>query len=202
MVLYAYMRNNNPRVAKIFADIVVLGALLAGNVALATTSATVSATVTLQNVSVTVADGSVSYGILAVDTTKTTLAGGLSDAQTATNAGNVAEDLSIKGQDSSDWTLNNGSPGYDGTGAGVDTYLHEYCTGTCGTEGTPIYNDGTGLPGNGGTSFTPLTTSYQFLGSNIANSGTKTFNLLVHTPTSSTHYTSQSVDVTVLAVAH
>ncbi len=173
--------KSNLKMARIIVDILMLASLLVGDVALAAGTATVAATVTLQNVSVTVADGSVSYGTLAANTTKTTLSGGLNDLQTATNAGNVNEDLNIKGQNSTDWTL--------AGSAGVDQYIHKFCTATCGTEGTP------------GAGFTALTTSYASLGTTIAASGTKTFDLLINTPTSSTHFTSESVDVTVQAVA-
>src|SRR4051812_19098481 len=123
------MNTINRKTVRIFAEVAVLGALLMANVSLATTTATVAATVTLQNVSVSVSDGSVSYGTLATNTTKTTLSGGLNDQQTATNAGNVAEDFNIKGQNSTDWTL--------GSTAASDQYIHKFCVATCGTEGTP-----------------------------------------------------------------
>ena len=184
------MKNTNSRVVKIFLDIVVLGGLLVGTGALATTTATVSATVTLQNISVTVSDGTVAYGTLAVNTSNNTVpgTGGMNadagDVQTATNAGNVAEDFNIKGQNSTDWTL--------ASSAGVDQYVQKFCIASCGTYASPT-----------GGSFTALTTSYAALGAgNFAASGTQTFNLLLTTPTSSTHFTAQSVDVTVQAVAH
>ncbi len=176
------MKNITKHPARIVAEVLVLGGLLAGNVALASLTATVSATVTLQNISVTVADGSVSYGTLAANTTKTTLSGGLNDQQVATNAGNVAEDFNIKGQNSADWTLN--------STAGTDQYVEKFCIATCGTEASP------------GAGFTALTTSYAALATNVAVSGTQAFDLLINTPTSSTHYSSQSVDVIVQAVAH
>ena len=181
------MKNNNR--SRIFIELAVLSALLATNVAFASTSATVAATVTLQNVSVTVADGSVAYGTLATNTSNNTVAGtggmnaNAGDTQTATNAGNVAEDLSIKGQNSANWTLG-GSPG-------TDTYVEKFCTGSCGTYASPT-----------GANFNALTTSYASLASNVASSGTQTFDLLLTTPTSSTFFSAQSVDVTVLAAAH
>ena len=163
-------------------EVIALAGLLAGSAALAANTATVAATVTLRNVSVTVSDGTVAYGILDVNTTKTTLAGGLADQQTATNAGNIAEDFNIKGQDSANWTL--------GATAGANQYIHKFCVATCGTEGTP------------GAGFTALTTSYASLASNVATSGTQAFDLLMNTPTSSSTYTAQSVDVIVQAVMH
>ncbi len=176
------MNTQNKNSVRLVVELVALIGLLVGNISLATSTATVAATVTLQNVSVSVADGSISYGTLAVNTTKTTLAGGLNDQQVATNAGNVAEDFNIKGQNSANWTL-------AGT-AGVDTYVHKFCVATCGTEGTP------------GAGFTALTTSYASLATNVATSGTQAFDLLINIPTSSATFTSQSVDVMVQAVAH
>lgn len=141
----------------------------------AATTATVAATVTVQNISVTVSDGIVTYGTLAVNTSAGTNA---ADTQTATNNGNVAEDLNIRGQDSADWTL--------AATAGSDEYVHRFCTSSCSTAPT---------------NYTALTTSYQTLASGIAASGTQTFDLHITAPTASTVFTQQSVDVTVQAVA-
>src|SRR5579872_6587847 len=72
----------------------------------ATGTGVVAATVTVQNVSVSVSSGTVAYGTLATNTSLTTLAApGLNDQQTATNNGNVPEDFSINGQNSANWTL-------------------------------------------------------------------------------------------------
>lgn len=146
-------------------------------IAQAGTTATVAATVTVQSVSVSVADGSVSYGTLATNTSAGTNG---TDTQTVTNAGNVAEDFNIKGQNSANWTL--------GTATGTDTYVHQFCTSSC-----------TSAP----TSYTKLTTSYTALGAgNVAANGTQTFDTYITTPTSSSVFTQQSVDVSVQAVAH
>lgn len=142
-------------------------------------TATVSATVTAQNISVTVADGTISYGTLAANSTKSTIAGDLNDLQTATNNGNITEDLNIRGTDSAAWTL--------AATAGADQYVHRFCTTSCGTPPT---------------NYTALTTNYQTLGTAISASGTRTFDLQLNTPTSSSSYTSQSVDVVVQAVAN
>lgn len=151
-------------------------------VATAATTATVAATVTVQNVSVSVTDGSISYGTLALDSSKSTLSGGVNDQQTASNNGNVAEDLNIKGQNSTNWTL-------DTANTVTDHYIHKFCTATCGTEGSP-------------TNFTALTTNYATLATNVASSGSQTFDLRITTPQTSSVYTAQSVDVMVQAVAH
>ena len=145
----------------------------------AASSASVAATVTAQNISVTVSDGTIAYGIIPVNTSKSTIAADLNDLQTATNNGNVAEDLNIKGQDTAAWTL--------GGTAGSETYVHQFCTATCTTPPT---------------NFNALTTNYQTLATNIATSGTQTFDLRITTPTSTATFTSQSADVTVQAVAH
>lgn len=144
----------------------------------AATTAAVTATVTVQNVSVTVSDGTVPYGTLATNTAKSTITADLNDLQTATNGGNVTEDLNIKGQNTAAWTL--------GATAGADQYIHQFCTATCSSPPT---------------NFTALTTSYQTLKTSLAASGTQTFDLRIVTPTSSTSFTQQSVDVTVQAVA-
>lgn len=147
-------------------------------------TATVTSTVTVQNVSVSVADGTVSYGTLGTNTSESTLAApGLGDQQTATNNGNVAEDFNIKGSNSANWIL-------DTANSTADHYVHKFCVATCGTDASP-------------TNFTALTTSYAALGAgNVATSGTQTFDLRITTPQTSSVFTSQSIDVTIQAVAH
>lgn len=152
-----------------------VGALLFGQSVFAASTASVTATVTVQNISVTVSDGTIAYGTLAVSATADT---NPADTQTATNNGNITENLNIKGQNSANWTL--------GAAAAADTYIHRFCIATCGTPPT---------------NYTALTTSYQTLATSVAASGTQTFDLEISTPTSSTNFTQQSVDVTVQAVA-
>lgn len=135
-------------------------------------TASVGATVTVQNISVAVTDGTITYGTMAVNTTKSTLASDLNDLQTATNNGNVTETFNIKGQNSANWTL--------GATAGANQYVHKFSK-------------------DSGTTWTALTTSYATLATGKAVSGTQTFDLQITTPTSSTNYDSQSVDVTVQA---
>lgn len=161
-------------------DILILGTvgMLVFSAVSAASTATVAATATVQNVSVSVADGTITYGTLSNNTSKSTIVADLNDLQTATNNGNVAEGLNIKGTNSANWTL-------AGT-AGSDSYVHKFCTATCGSPPT---------------NFTALTTSYQTLVASVAASGTQTFDLQVTTPNPSTVYTQQSVDVTVQAVA-
>lgn len=141
----------------------------------AASTASVTATVTVQNISITVADGTVAYGTLVVNTSAGTNA---ADTQTATNNGNVAEAFNIRGQASAGWTL--------GATAGSDIYVHKFCPVTCTTPPT---------------GYTALTTSNQTLAASVAASGTQTFDLYITTPTVSTVFTSQSVDVTITAIA-
>lgn len=151
--------------------------LLIGQARAATTSA-VTATVTAQNISVSVTDGTVAYGTLGASTSVSTITTDLNDTQTATNDGNVAETFNIAGQNSANWTL-------AGTN-GSDQYVHQFCTATCSSPPT---------------NFTALTTGYQTLATNIASTGNQTFDLRITTPTVSSVTTQQSVDVTVQAVA-
>lgn len=152
--------------------------LLITSIAQAATTSTVTATVTAQNIFVSVADATVAYGTLTLSGTEDTTSAGVNDTQTATNDGNVTEDFNISGQDSAAWTL-------AGT-IGADQYTHEWCTTTC--DSTPTWNN--------------LTTSYQTLATGISSSGTQDFDLQIGVPSSSTSYTQQSVDVTVQAVAN
>ncbi len=157
-----------------------LGVFLFNQNVFAATTASVTATVTVQNISVTVSDGTVAYGTLGLNATASTRSP--VDLQTATNNGNVAETFNIKGMDATGstqtWTL--------AAIAGSGQYIHGFCTATCTTPPT---------------NYTALTTSYATLGTNIAVSGTQTFDLYINTPTAVTDYTVHTVDVTVQAVA-
>lgn len=164
--------------------LVTLGLFLGSGVLVtvkAADEATVTATVTVQSVSVSVSDGSVSYGTLAASGTQSTLAAGVNDMQTATNDSNVTAALNIKGQNSANWTL-------AGTQA-ADQYFHKFCNDTD--------NDCTSTSSN----YTALTTNYQTLKASVSSTGTVDFQLQVGVPSSSTNYSSQSVDVIVQAVA-
>lgn len=126
-------------------------------------------------ISVSVDDGSVSYGLMAVNATKDTTASGLADTQTITNDGNVAIDVNIKGQDSANWVL----------WSTVDSnqYVHEFSI-------------------NGGSAWDPLALGYQSLVTNLGVSATQDLDLQITTPTSTSNYSQQSVDVTIQAVQH
>jgi hypothetical protein len=163
----------------LIATLCTLGAvgMVIGAAVLGATEATITATVTVQNISLSVADGSIAYGVLPVNTSKSTC--DLSDTQTVTNDGNVAEDFNIKGKDCS-WTL--------GSTPGSEVYVHKFATSSCG------YINWDTAPA--------LTTSYQTMATNIPVNGSATLNLQITTPTATNFYTQQDVSVMVQAVAH
>ena len=152
-----------------------------GATAMAASTANVTATVTVQNISVSVSDGSISYGTLAANTARATITGEANDMPTATNNGNVTETFHLKGVNSSHWTL--------AATTGSDQYIHKFCNETDSDCSTPP------------TSYTALTTNYQTLDTSISTSGTVDFHLQITTPNPSTVFTEQSVDVTVQATA-
>jgi len=151
--------------------------MILGPSVLASDTATVSATVTVQKVSVSVAPGTVAYGILPLNTSTSTCDLSPVGTQTVTNDGNVAETFNIMGSNSTDWTL--------GATPGSEVYVHKFSTSSCPW-----------------TSGIALTTNYQTLATNVAPNATTTLNLQVTTPTATTHYTQQSFSVTVQAIAY
>jgi hypothetical protein len=150
--------------------------MVIGAAVLGATEATITATVTVQNISLSVSDGSIAYGIIPAGYSKSTC--DLDDAQTVTNDGNVAEDFNIKGKDSENWTL--------ADTAGTNQYVHKFATSPC-----PVTWGGTAL-----------TTSYQTMATNIPVNGSVTLNLQITTPTATNYYTQQDVSVMVMAAAH
>lgn len=147
----------------------------------AATEATVTTTVTAQEISLTVTDGNVSYGTLSLSATRSTIAAEENEMQTVTNNGNVNEDFDIKGQNSGAWTL--------ASTQGANQYFHKFCNDTDNDCSTP------------GTNYTALTTDYQELDASVASSGTTELQLQIGMPSSTSSYTQQSVDVFVLASA-
>ncbi len=150
-----------------------------GGWAVGATTATVSATVTAQNVSVTVSDGTVAYGTLGLSSSTSTLASALNDIQTATNAGNVAENFNIKTSDAT-----GGITWVATSTPGSDLFTHSFST-------------------NSGGAWTAMaSSSYSTLATNKAASGTQTFDLKLETPTASSDYVQKTITVTVQAVAY
>jgi hypothetical protein len=142
-------------------------------------TATVNATVTVQNISVSVSDGTVAYGNLSLNSSTSTCDLSPVDTQIVTNNGNVAETFNVMGSTSTNWSL--------GTSPGSETYVHKFSSSTC-----PV--NWSGAPA--------LTLAYQTLVTNVATSATSTLNLQVTTPTATSYYTQQSFSVTVQAIAY
>jgi hypothetical protein len=150
--------------------VVSLAAMVVGTAALGAT-ASVTATVTAGSVAVSVTDGAIAYGTILTSADTVTL----SDTQTVHNDGNVAEDFTIKGSDTTNWTL--------GATAGDHVYKHEFSkTAT--------------FPG------TALTTTDQSLATNVAaTSGTQAVDFKITVPTSNAGTSQQNPNVTVTASA-
>ncbi len=147
---------------------------------MAATTADVSATVTSQLISVTVADGSVAYGVLNADTNQDTVT--LSDTQTATNNGNVPENFSIRSSDATsggtNWNL--------AASTGTDEFTHEFSIDS----------------GSNWIAFNVDNITYSSMSSSVAASGgTDNFDLRIKTPVSSTDNDEHTITVTVLATA-
>lgn len=135
-------------------------------------------------VSVSVSDGVITYGTRAASASATTLSGDLNDMQTATNDGNVTENFNIRGQDATGggctWTLSN-QPG-------ADLYVHQFCNASDSSCTSPP------------TNYTTLTTSYQTLKTGIPTSSSVNVHFRLITPTGSSCYNEQTVDITIQAV--
>ncbi|HDQ16667.1 MAG TPA: hypothetical protein ENN31_00925 [Candidatus Vogelbacteria bacterium] len=134
--------------------------------------------------SISISDGQINYGIMPVNTSRTTLPGDLDNLQTITNNGNTQISLNIKGQDASGggctWDLASTN--------GVDQYVHQFCNNT--------EDDCSNPP----TNYNALTTDYQILDTGVAIDGEVDVHFRLTTPTESTCSGEQSVDVTIQAV--
>lgn len=142
--------------------------------------ASVAATVSAVSLSVSVADGSVSYGTLSVGSSATTAINdgdALTDSQAAVNIGSTDQKISVRGQNSSpdNWTLAAAPAG--------ETYSHDFCTSDC--DGTPSWTD--------------LSTGNQALVASLGVGATQNFDLRLRMPTSTTHYDPQTISVTIQA---
>jgi hypothetical protein len=170
---------------KLFSSIVfvaIIGFFIAVGVQ-AANEASVTATVTVQNIAVSLNRTSFSYGTIASNTASSTLALWSGAGITATNDGNIISDFDIYGANTTNWTL-------AGTAAS-DAYVHKFCNDTDSDCTTPP------------TSYTALTTSPQTLKESIAaTGGTCVFQLQLTTPNPSTIFTQQSAGVTIQASAH
>lgn len=177
--------KNKDRIKFFIISICVLG--LAGtflsSVVLATDSAQVTATVTVQNIAIEFNSGSptsIAYGNMGNNSSADTNPAG---TITMKNNGNIAEDFQLKGNsvgDTPDWTL--------AAVAGSDNYVHKYCSATCGSPPT---------------NYSVLTTAYtDSVVSDIAASATQAFDFYINTPNPSTVFTEQAVSISIRVVAH
>jgi len=158
----------------IFSCFVFLSAIKAAD------TGSVAATVTAQNISLTVSDGTVAYGTVGLGSSQSTVATALNDSQTATNTGNVSENINIRGMNSTSvgvgWTL--------AATPGADVYTHKFCNSNCDSSPT----------------WTALTLNNQTLSATVgAGTSAPLFDLQLSTPTSSTSFDVQTVNVTVQA---
>lgn len=161
------------------------GALLVGSFlpVLAATEGAVTATVTPQIVAISVAPPTVDYGTLDFSATDISRTVGLSGTITVTNDGNVNEDFAIKGDNSTNWTLDS-SPANTGTVA-IDQFVHRFDADATFTDGTA----------------NALSTSNQSLGVGVASSATQDFELQMNMPLSGSVTGVQTTTVTVQASA-
>lgn len=131
-------------------------------------------------ISITVTDGTVAYGTVAVGATEDTTASGLNDTQTATNNGNVAEKFQIKSSHAigaMDWTL--------GSSQGDNTFTHKASI------------DG----GNNWSIAMEVAGTYYELVASVPAEGYQDFDLQIGMPTTITDYGEHTITVTVLATA-
>ncbi len=161
--------------------VVVTGLMAATLVYGVSSTGSVSTTITAQNISVGIGDGSVAYGSVPLGSSASTtvnggLNGGLGDTQSATNTGNITENFNIKGQNTTNWTL--------AATAGSEQFAHKFCNnGSC----------------NASPTWTAMTTNYQSLATGITTSGTQSFDLQILVPTATAYFTQQAADVIVQA---
>jgi len=162
-----------------YALLAIIGLLVVVGVNAATDS--VTATVTAQNVAVSLSQSSFDYGTIDNNTASSTLLLWGGAGIVATNDGNVNEDFDINGADTASWTL--------AGSVAENNYMHQFCNDTDDDCASPP------------TNYTALTTSPATLKNTIAASGTCAFQLRLTTPNPSTVYTQQSASVTITASA-
>jgi|GEM_PF-3292610 len=144
----------------------------------AATTATVSVTVTAQNISVytkTATGGAaeIAYGNIAVGGRKCSTT--TTDTQEAINNGNITENFNIKTADSTNWDIGTSSPG-------SEIYTHQFSTTTGSYDWPYIDNE------------------YVTMETGLAAEATSTLDTYISVPSSTTNYTQQSMTITVQAV--
>lgn len=140
-----------------------------------TSTSTVTTTVNIGTVSVTVDEGTVTYGTMPYDTEKTSLSVLLNNIKAT--VGSVITDLTIKGSDTEDWTLS--------TNTGENLYIHSF--------GLAV--DSTTEAGD----YSPLSTTPTVFVNDMTASSTQYFGLKIKTAASGKATTQTSV-VTLTAI--
>lgn len=171
MRIQTFLKNNR-EIALVGGALVLVLVLLWGYTVRAADTGTVTATVTATNLAVSVSDGSIAFGSVALNTATTTA--GNSDTQTVTNDGSDAQ-LNVKSSNATGgttWTL--------GTSAGSDVFKLEVST-TTGSSYMTLQATDTYLTAS--TTFSSLT------------SGNLDFRFT--TPTASSDFVQKSLTITV-----
>jgi len=170
---------------RILALVVVVGllALLLPAIVFADDTQLVICTVSAYLVSLTVTDGDVAYGALALGATANTTTAGLNQTQTVYNSGTVTEDFTIKSGDAygslgKTWDLVTAGPNYN-------EFTHEFST-TGGSSWTAMPGDNT----------------YTTLAGPVAPAVTIILDLQITMPSSTDDYPEHGIAVTVMATEH
>ncbi len=146
---------------------------------LASSTNSIGATVTAQNISVVItSNGSVPYGTVALSGSKSST--DVSATQSAVNNGNITEVFNIKTSTATSsagtWTIGSA------TGS-VDVYMHQFATSTA----SPIWRTWTAQD------------TYAAATGSIAVNSTTTIDLKIGIPSSVSEYSAKSISVTVQA---
>ena len=187
-----WRRKMNKRIFALVAVLTLVGLLVP--VAVFSAESTVTCTVSAVLVSVSVDDGSVAYGTLALGATKNTAKydgsnnpNGMAtpQTQTITNTGTVQEDFRVKTSNAigtTAWTL--------GETAGSDIFTHAWNWGS------------TQYDGSGSITFTQWTTADTYLvsGVDVPAEGGRYLELQIGMPNPVTDYGSHTITVTVEAL--
>lgn len=141
----------------------------------------VTATVTVQNIQLTLSQTTFDYGTMAANTASSTIGLWAVAGVVVTNTGNIAEDFDINGANTGSWAIS--------TATASDVYVHKFCNDTALDCATPE------------TNYTALAAGTSVLSAGVATSGTIAFQLSLTTPNPGTVFTEQSAPVTVTASA-
>lgn len=169
--------------------VLVMVGMVVGVLARAATTGVVTASVTVQNIAVSLNRSSFAYGSIPANSASSTITLWAGLGMIATNDGSVAN-FDIYGAHTGTGASGNGWDLATATST-TDNYKHRFCVGNaaaCPNIQSP-------------TQYTSLTTSTQTLQASVASLGTVTFELTMHTPNPSTKFTEQSAAVTVQASA-